>query len=124
MDRFSSFFFAVVTFYRGFCIPSGVITLGACIAVGAAGIVQVREQREFYGILAYVPAFFWIKTITSIIFLLYLVRFRPGERYFYYNLGISMTTLRIATFGLDYLIFFTGMYITSVIVNLLIPSLK
>ncbi len=124
MDRISSFFLAVFTFYRGFWIPSGVITLLACFVVGAIGIDQVREQREFYGILVYVPAFFWIKTVTSIIILLYLVRFRAGERYFYYNLGFGMTTIRAATFGLDYLFFFTGMYITSVIVNLMIPYVK
>jgi hypothetical protein len=64
------------------------------------------------------PQNFWIKTISNILMLLYLLKFKSNELYFYYNLGIRRVHLLIFTFTLDYLIFLACFYFSGILVRL------
>lgn len=65
------------------------------------------------------PQNFWIKTVSDILIILYLIKFRSNELYFYYNLGIRKIQLWIFTFSLDYLIFLLCFYLSGVLVRLI-----
>lgn len=104
-------------FYRGFCFATIAITVFCCASILFASINQLRDHQPFYGVLMFVTPFFWIKTFTSVIILLYVIKFKADEMYFYYNLGIGRVTLFLFTFALDYVLFFTGIFITGLILD-------
>ena len=109
---------AIRIFYRGFCIPALIITLFCCLGARMACISQIQSHKEFYGITMFIAPFFWTKTITNVIILLYLVNFREKEQYFYTNLGISRRELLITAFLIDYLLFFAAVYLTGLSLKL------
>jgi hypothetical protein len=94
---------AVLIFYRGILVPATLITLFCCIGPFIAAVNQLREHKEFYGIIMFIGPFFWIKTLTNFIILLYIIQFKAYEMYFYSNLGIRKWELWISSFLLPYI---------------------
>jgi hypothetical protein len=123
MPKLTGYCRAILIFYRGFIVPALIITLLCCLGAGMACISQVQSHKEFYGIGMFIAPFFWTKTITNVIILLYLVNFRVKEQYFYTNLGISRRELLVSVFLIDYLLFFAAIYLTGLCLKLsLIPA--
>ena len=118
MEKIVRFSRAIFIFYRGFRIPAGIITIFCCIGLLEACIEQIRGHEVYHGILMFVAPFFWIKTFTNALILLYLIRFKASELYFYFNLGVGKKSLWIITFLIDYLLFFLAICITDLILKL------
>ena len=109
---------AILIFYRGYCIPAFMITLFCCLGARITSVAQIQDHKEFYGIMMFIAPFFWIKTITNILMLLYLIQFKAHERFFYANLGIRRGELWIITFLMDYMVFFMAVYLTGLSLKL------
>jgi len=105
-------------FYRGFWIPASLITLFCCLGAWLVAGSQIKDHKEFNGIMMFVGPFFWIKTITNVLMLLYILQFKAHEMYFYANLGIRKRELLGIAFLTDYLIFFIAIYLTGLSLKL------
>jgi len=92
-------------FYRSFIIPSLLVTIFCCVFTMVLSISELKNHPAFLGTIEFFPAGFWIKTFSDILILLYLLKFKSNELYFYYNLGIRKTQLWFFTFTIDYLVF-------------------
>ncbi|MEI7662445.1 MAG: hypothetical protein WCK34_09615 [Bacteroidota bacterium] len=123
VNHFSLFLRTIFIFYRGFRIPALIVTLMCWAGAFSAALGQLREHRPYYGIVMFLPPFFWIKVVTDSLIMLFLLRIKANENYFYYNLGIGKSTLWITTFIIDLLLFFLGMFLAGVVINrFVIPS--
>ncbi|MCX6242775.1 MAG: hypothetical protein NTX43_13305 [Bacteroidetes bacterium] len=99
-----------------------MITLFCCYGARIASVAQIQDHKEFYGIMMFIAPFFWIKTITNILMLLYLIQFKANEIFFYANLGIRRGELWIITFLMDYMVFFMAVYLTGLSLKLTLIS--
>ncbi len=124
MTRIGKFLRMIFIFYRGFWIPAALVTLFCCIFSFSLCVEQVKEHKEFYGILMFITPSFWIKILTNILILLYLISFKANEMYFYYNFGIGKTTLWITTFIIDFLLFFLAIWLTGLSFDLFYLPLR
>ena len=115
--KLGNFLRAIFIFYRSFWIPASLITIFCWFGIFSASLTQIKEHKEFYGILMFIGPFFWIKTATNFLILLYLIKYKANELYFYYNLGIGKAAIWITTFLIDYLTFFLAIFITGLILN-------
>jgi len=122
MIKLLKHFRAILIFYRGFWLPAAVVTLFCCLVARNASVAQIREHKEFYGIIMFIGPLFWIKTITNVLMLLYIIQFKAHEIYFYANLGIRKMELWIIAFLLDYIVFFTAFYLTGLSLKLTLIS--
>ncbi|MEI7492714.1 MAG: hypothetical protein WCK92_15035 [Bacteroidota bacterium] len=113
---------AILIFYRGFWVPPGLVTLFSCLAIFYISQSQIRDHKEFYGILMFTAPFFWIKTFTNLIMLLYLIKLKAHEMYFYANLGMRKRELLITVFLIDYLLFFSALFLTNLCLKLTLVS--
>jgi hypothetical protein len=107
----------ILIFYRSFLVPSIIITIFCCVAVIALSVSLLRDHEHYYGIFAYFPQNFLIKSITNILIVIYLLNFKSNELYFYYNLSVSKVYLWIFTFAIDYLVLVFGFFISGFIVK-------
>lgn len=108
----------ILIFYRGLWVSSGLVTLFSCLAIFYVSVNQTRDHKEFYGILMFTAPFFWIKTFTNVIILLYLIQFKAHEMYFYANLGVRKRELMVTAFLIDYLLFFSALFLTNLCLKL------
>ncbi|MCX6284910.1 MAG: hypothetical protein NTW31_11830 [Bacteroidetes bacterium] len=108
----------ILIFYRGLWVPSGLVTLFSCLAIFYISINQIRDHKEFYGVLMFTAPFFWIKTFTNLLMLLYLIKFKAHEMYFYANLGVRKRELMMTAFLIDYLLFFSALFLVSLCLKL------
>ena len=106
---------AILIFYRGFRVPASLVTLFCCLGALYACVEQITAHKEFYGIIMFIAPFFWIKTITNVLILFYHIQFKAHEMYFYTNLGIRKGELWIITFLIDYIVFFTAVFLTGIL---------
>ena len=120
MVKPGKFLRTVFIFYRGFRVPATLVTLFCVFGAVASSLDLIKAHKAFYGILTVVPPFFWIKTLTDAVILIWLTRFKAGERYFYCNLGVGTRTLWISVFCIDYLVFFLAMYLAEIGLHLFI----
>lgn len=109
---------AILIFYRGFWIPAALITIFCCLGARVASVAQIKDHKEFYGIIMFIGPFFWIKTLTNVVIILYLLQFKAHEVYFYANLGIRKIELWSITFLIDYTVFFIAVYLTGLSLKL------
>jgi hypothetical protein len=111
----------LLIFYRGFMIPSIIITVISCTTAIMLSVDQLKNHEQFLGIIVYFPLVFWTKTISNILFVYFLLKFKANELYFYYNLGISRTALCAWTFAVDYSVLVLSYYFSGLIVKLIQP---
>ena len=110
----------VLVFYKSFWIPATLITLFCCIGTISACLDHLKEQSQFYGILIFIPPFFWAKIVTDILILLFIIKLKEKELYFYFNLGISRWSLWVSMLLIDFTIFFLVMYVIDLSFKLVI----
>jgi hypothetical protein len=109
----------IVIFYRGILIPSFLVTIFCCILTVVLSVNLLKNHEPFFGIIVFFPQSLWTKVITDFFIVLYLLKFRSNEFYFYYNLGIRKSRLWFYTFALDFLVFITCFCCSGLIVRLI-----
>ena len=109
----------IFIFYRSFLIPSLLITIFCCVITIVLSVEKLKNHEQFFGIIEFFPQSFWIKTISDIFIILYLLKFKSNELYFYYNLGIRKIQLWFFTFSINYFVFIFAFYCSGFIVRLI-----
>ncbi len=84
------------TFYKGFFLPSFVITLSCVWFVFKVGISVITTAA-------------WFKVITLGIITWYISGYKRNEFFYYQNLGLSKTFLWSYTLTFDFMLFILGL---------------
>jgi hypothetical protein len=109
----------IFIFYRSFLIPSLLITIFCCTFSVVLSINELKNHTIFLGIIQFFPAGFWIKAVSDLLIILYLLKFKSNELYFYFNLGIRKSQLWFFTFTIDFLVFILCFCVSSLILGLI-----